>query len=56
MKEKSLRMAHTKQKVQLLHYRATKTELRLIRTRFYCKECQSTFNAQTNLVDENYYL
>jgi transposase len=37
-------------------YRATKTELRLVRTRFYCKECQSTFNAQTNLVDENCYL
>ncbi len=43
-------------KVQLLPYRATKTELRLVRTRFYCKECQSTFNAQTNLVDENCYL
>ncbi|WP_429960169.1 hypothetical protein [Enterococcus sp. AZ012] len=39
-----------------MHYRATKTELRLVRTRFYCKECQSTFNAQTNLVDENGYL
>ena len=45
-----------KTKVQLLPYRATKTELRLVRTRFYCKECQSTFNAQTNLVDENCYL
>lgn len=40
-----------KTKVQLLPYRATKTELRLVRTRFYCKECQSTFIAQTNLVD-----
>ncbi|MFR6670586.1 transposase family protein, partial [Enterococcus sp.] len=28
-----------KTKVQLLPYRATKTELRLVRTRFYCKEC-----------------
>lgn len=37
-------------------YRDTKTELRLVCTRFYCKECQSTFNAQTNLVDENCYL
>ena len=26
------------------------------RMRFHCKECQSTFNAQTNLVDENCYL
>ncbi|MEW3485669.1 hypothetical protein [Enterococcus entomosocium] len=45
-----------KTKAQLLPYRATKTELRLVRTRFYCKECQSTFFAQTNLVDENCYL
>ena len=45
-----------KTKVQLLPYRNNKTELRLVRTRFYCKECQSTFNAQTNLVDENCYL
>ncbi len=35
-----------KTKVQLLPYRATKTELRLVRTRFYCKECQSTFDAR----------
>lgn len=45
-----------KTKVQLLPYRAAKTELRLVRTRFYCKECQSTFNAQTNFMDENCYL
>ena len=45
-----------KTKIQLLPYRTTKTELHLIRTRFYSKECQSTFNAQTNLVDENCYL
>ena len=45
-----------KTKVQLLPYRATKTELRLVRTHFYCKECPSTFNTQTNLVDENCYL
>lgn len=37
-------------------YRVTKTELCLLRTRFYYKEYQSTFNAQTNLVDENCYL
>ncbi|HGT0945371.1 TPA: transposase family protein [Enterococcus faecalis] len=45
-----------KTKVRLLPYRATKSELRLVRRRFYCKECQPTFNAQTNLVDENCYL
>ncbi|MFS0981459.1 transposase [Enterococcus casseliflavus] len=28
-----------KTKVQLLSYRATKIELRLVRTSFYCKEC-----------------
>ena len=55
-KGKIIKNGSHKTKVQLLPYRATKTELRLVRTRFYCKECQSTFNAQTNLVDENCYL
>jgi transposase len=45
-----------KTKVQLLPFRSVKTELLLVRSRFYCKECQGTFNAQTNLVDENCYL
>lgn len=44
-----------KTKVQLLSYRTTKTELRLVRTRFYCKECQSTFSTQSNWVDKSFY-
>jgi len=39
--------------VQLLPFRSAKTELSLDRTRFLCKECHATFNAQTNLVEEN---
>ncbi|MCT3285018.1 transposase [Lactiplantibacillus pentosus] len=39
--------------VQLLPFRSAKTELSLDRTRSLCKECHSTFNAQTNLVEEN---
>ena len=56
MKDKLSRMALIKQKSNFCLIEQQKTELRLIRTRFYCKECQSTFNDQTNLVDENCYL
>ncbi|OTN77389.1 hypothetical protein A5886_002489 [Enterococcus sp. 8G7_MSG3316] len=38
--------------VQLLPFRSAKTVLSLDRSRFLCKECHSTFNAQTNLVEE----
>lgn len=39
--------------IQLLPFRSVRTELALIRSRFLCKECTMTFNAQTNLVEEN---
>jgi len=41
---------------QLTMFIEQKNELRLVHTRFYCKECQSTFFTQTNLLDENCYL
>lgn len=42
-----------KTSIQLLPIRSFKTVLHLRRTRFLCKECGTTFNAQTDLVDRN---
>lgn len=43
-------------KAHLLPYRARRTILELKKTRFLCRACGSTFNAQTPLVDENCHL
>lgn len=45
-----------KTKILLLPIRSFKTVLELTRSRFLCKECGETFNAQTNLVDEHCYI
>lgn len=45
-----------KTKIQLLPIRSFKTELALTKTRFLCKECQGTFNAQTPLVEKNCFI
>lgn len=42
--------------IQLLPFRSFKTLLSLKKTRFFCKECRTTFNAQTLLVEKNCYI
>ena len=41
---------------QLVPFRGRKTILHLKRSRFMCRECGSTFNAQTPLIKEKHHL
>ena len=41
---------------QLVPIRGRKTMLYLKRSRFLCRKCGATFNAQTSLIDENHHL
>jgi len=41
---------------QLVPFRGRKTVLHLKRSRFLCRDCGSTFNAQTPLIMENHHL
>lgn len=53
---KIIKHGYHKTKIQLVPFRSKRTLLEMRRSRFLCKHCGSTFNAQTSFVEENCYL
>ncbi|MDZ5501221.1 transposase family protein, partial [Enterococcus cecorum] len=42
--------------IQMIPYQMVPTYLRLYKQRYRCKDCDHTFSATTNIVDENCYI